>query len=856
MKIKNVCKMTKKVVCIACHAFVFIFLLSVQTVHASAALANNELFVNDSFTINGENFGPAGLDTSYVCFNDTTHCVRGSNFFEHEGWNWSDTSITAQTPTDIAVAGDVLVFVQIKKEECFPEKGYCEIKSVLDERGRAAYKIIPKIFSITPAPSGKKGETITLKGTGFGSEAGEVYLDSYLAVIKQWTYGSVDIETPPQFAGSTKKVTLKSFNSRTSQRDYRVASGISNDELSYQQEYLEQIFMREAWQIAGTQEVVVAVLDDGVLVNHPDLEANIWKNPNEISGNYIDDDFNGLIDDVNGYNFLDNNAALDTKGFHGTAVAGIIGAVRDNGVGIGGIVKSVKIMSLIVADAKGATNSTIVDRAIRYAADNGADVINLSFSTTGENGFFPQLDAPVQYAHDKGSVVVAAAGNGDVDTGVGINVNNRPQSPVCNTKRGTAALGVAALDNTDVQTEGRKLAKWSNYGSNCVAISAPGTRITTTVPAQFHKEGKLYALESGTSFATPIVAGVAALLKATYPAMRSDEVIDRIKTTADPINEYNTDYLDHIGGRVNAYRALAAGRPKPSLESFEPARLAAGERIFITVLNYDPTSHIVLTPTAGGADTVFPAVNSYTGTIDTFEFMAPSSLAPGTYTVRLISQFGEQINVHSQIMEILAPSPIASIAPPSPIAPIAPTPSEPSTQTLPDAVSPLSSPTPPLTPLPPVSSGALQTPQSNEQSKKPAELPKKFTALRGRILIQVEGKGEAWYVRPDTNRRVFMGRPQDAFSLMRMLGTGITTKNLEKIPKADGVSMSTPPARAFAKKHAGKIFLDIEKKGQAWYIHPKELKRYFLGRPKDAFEVMRKTGAGILNKDLNLIPIE
>lgn len=658
--------------------FIFIcafFFTAADATDAASSLSKTELEINDTFTITGEGFGAPFSPTSYLCFNDTSHCVSGANFSAHPEWLWSDTLITAQAPTAVATTGDVLVYVQAKKEECFPEKGFCQIKTFLEERGRAAYKIIPKIFSITPAPSGKKGEIITLKGTGFGDIVGEVYFDSYLSVIKQWNYGSIDIETPAQFIGSTKRIIVKGSNGLSSSRNYRVAAGITNDEFSHQQEYLEQIFIPEAWRLTGanTQEVIVAVLDDGVLLNHPDLEAHMWKNTKEVPGNGIDDDFNGVVDDVSGYNFLENTTNLEPKGFHGTAVAGIIGAIQENGIGIGGIVKNVSIMPLIVADAKGTTNSTIVERAIRYAADNGAHVINLSFSTTGENGFFPQIDIPIQYAFDKGSVVVAAAGNGDVDTGIGINVNSRPQSPVCNTKRGSSALGVAALDNWDVETEGKKVAKWSNYGSNCVSISAPGTRLITTVPTQFHKEGKFYALESGTSFATPIVAGVAALLKATYPTMRPSEIIDRIRTTADPIDEYNTDYRGHIGGRVNAYRALAIGKPKPAFESVDPTRLEITKRLSITIRNYDPTSRVVLTSITGGQEFIFLLPNSFSGTLDTFDAALPPLALPGTYRIRILSSSNEEISTVSELITILAiPSP-----------PAQPTVDEPSTALLP-----------------------------------------------------------------------------------------------------------------------------------------------------------------------------
>ncbi len=646
--------------------FVSIFCLAISSTDAATSLSKNELTINETFTITGENFGPANATSSFVCFTDTSHCIRGSNFGEHAGWSWSDTSVTLQVPTEIVVAGDVFVYIQGKKEECFPDKGYCTISTFLDEKGKASYRIIPKVFQIKPGPSAKKGETITIEGSGFGTNPGEIYLDTYLAPIKSWQYGVIEIGAPDQISGSTKKITIKSTSGLQVTKDYRVAVGVSADEFSYLQAYLEQIYAREAWQLAGSGEVIVAVLDDGVLIDHPDLAANIWTNAKEVAGNGIDDDFNGFIDDVHGYNFLDTNTIVDPKGFHGTAVAGIIGAVRDNAVGIGGLVKNVKIMPIVVADAKGVTNSTIVDRAIHYAADNGAHIINLSFSTTGENGFFPQLDIPIQYAFDKGSVVVAAAGNGDVDTGIGINVNSRPQTPVCNTKRGSIAIGVAALNNLDVESGGKKIAKWSNYGNNCVSIAAPGTRLYTTVPAQFHKEGKLYASESGTSFATPIVAAAAALLKATFPLMRPGEIILRLLSSADPIDDFNPDVRSQIGGQVNIYRALAAGKPMPTLDSFAPLSVQHGENVQITIRNYDLGYRVVFTQIQGGADFILPSeqISSSNGT---FIFVVPSSFAPGSYRLRILSSINEELSVSSDVLVVHAlPAPIIETKIPSP----------------------------------------------------------------------------------------------------------------------------------------------------------------------------------------------
>ncbi|MBI4250539.1 S8 family serine peptidase [Candidatus Uhrbacteria bacterium] len=822
----------------------------------AATLSNSELFAGEYFTITGTNFGQPNLSTSYLCFFDNKHCVNASTFGTRSGWEWNDTYITAQVPNEVPISGDVIVYVQAKKEECFPDRGYCEISTFLDERGRTPYTILPKIVDVNPKPSVTKGQTITITGTGFGDQIGEVRLDSYLAQITSWADGSISATPPAQLAGSTKQIRITTSNGKSASSDYRVSTGISNDEYSYLQEYLEQVYVKEAWAMAGTKEVVVAVIDDGVLLTHPDLQGQFWRNTKEVAGNGIDDDFNGFIDDVQGYNFLENNTDLSPKGLHGTAVAGIIGAVRDNAIGIGGIVKNVKIMPLLVADGQGVTNSQIVDRAIKYAADHGASIINLSFSTNGEDQFFPQLDTSIDYAFSKGAVVVGAAGNGDVKTGAGLHLNNFPQSPVCNTRRGTTGLGVAALDNTDRATNGNKIATWSNYGSNCISLSAPGTRLYTTTADKYQKEGKLYGAESGTSFATPVVAGIAALLKATYPTMTATNIIERLLATADPIDEYNPDKAGHVGKRVNAFKALAAGKPVPTLTFFEPHELTAGSSFRISINNHDPLYSLVLTPLAGGVDIKFSAGEISVMNGSTVSVATPSSLSAGSYRLRLLSPTGEEVSFLSDLLIVRELQ--------------AKTESLPSQQDQPQQAVVINE-----------SSQAGQQQSGNveqkveipikseQQTKQETSVEPKTEAtitdpktlsviakLKGRILMQVESKGEAWYVRPDTGMRIFMGRPADAFALMRTLGVGIGNTDLERIIVAGSSKTPTASDLAFAKKHAGKIFLQVQEKGRAWYLHPKELRRYFLGRPSDAFEIMRKTGLGITNKDLLLIPVQ
>lgn len=126
--------------------------------------------------------------------------------------------------------------------------------------------------------------------------------------------------------------------------------------------------------------------------------------------------------------------------------------------------------------------------------------------------------------------------------------------------------------------------------------------------------------------------------------------------------------------------------------------------------------------------------------------------------------------------------------------------------------------------------------------------------LSGKILLQVEENGEAWYINPTNEKRYYMGRPTDAFNLMRSLGVGITNKDLEKISVGSGPTMSGAKTdSSFASKQKGKIFLQVEEKGEAWYVYPNDTKRYYLGRPTDAFNLMRSLGLGISNKDLATI---
>jgi subtilisin family serine protease len=309
----------------------------------------------------------------------------------------------------------------------------------------------------------------------------------------------------------------------------------------------------EAWDLTqGDSSVVLAIVDTGVLWSHPDLAANIWRNWGEIPNNGIDDDGNGYIDDVRGWDFVTgvvgtpgedvntpDNDPSDYAG-HGTAVAGVAGAVVNNVSGVAGAGYHCRIMP-VRAGWETSTGS-VVDmsfcaQAITYATDNGANVINCSWQNADQGG----LGAAVTYAIAHGVTVVVAAGNEGTDT--------PPQNDLG--QRGDC-VDVAALDANDVRTT------VSNFGA-WVDVSAAGDNIITTGSAHYTP---IYTSPGGTSFAAPLVTGVIGLWQSWrkahgLPLAPPDSVRWRLHDTADNVDSVNPTYAGKLGGgRVNAYRMI------------------------------------------------------------------------------------------------------------------------------------------------------------------------------------------------------------------------------------------------------------------------------------------------------------
>jgi len=349
--------------------------------------------------------------------------------------------------------------------------------------------------------------------------------------------------------------------------DYSISLFPNDSDLEYQY-YLEQNQAIEAWDIIKeSPEVVVAVIDSGVDIEHPDLISNIWINLDEVPKDGIDNDGNGYVDDVNGWDFVLKSPDPRPKfageynelGInHGSIVAGVIGAVGNNSFGLSGISWKVKIMPLKVMDGIGSGTTSNVYWAIKYAIANGADVINLSMVGIV---YDPSLHQVIKEAYEAGIVIVAAAGNESSSaTGedVSINLDASPHYPICYTGDNgeNYVLGVGSVNYLDVKSS------FSNYGSSCVDIVAPGesfygTKFFSPVISGFSQYiGGYY---SGTSLSAPQVTGAAALVKALRPELVNSEIYNLITANADPIDDKNNNYQGMLGsGRLNILKTLTA----------------------------------------------------------------------------------------------------------------------------------------------------------------------------------------------------------------------------------------------------------------------------------------------------------
>ena len=321
-----------------------------------------------------------------------------------------------------------------------------------------------------------------------------------------------------------------------------------DDSLYKNQPYLTHLRLPEAWGVVkgedGVPPVVVAVVDGGSEWFHEDLADNVWTNPDEIPENGMDDDSNGFIDDVHGINFAngddsDNDptglSLTPQNAMHGTSVAGTAGAVTNNGVGIAGAAWNARLMHINAGCPIDDAHICFGYEGLLYAAANGADVINASWGGVASNADqLLHVGQIIDLVTDMGALVVAAAGN-----------RGRDEYYVPSSNPRVLAVGATESDS-------RRIAPFSNYGRS-VDVFAPGMSILMTMPRNS------YFFGAGTSFATPLVSGVAALAKTAFPGLSPDALREQVRMSAESIDTENPTYAGALGrGYVNAHQAVQA----------------------------------------------------------------------------------------------------------------------------------------------------------------------------------------------------------------------------------------------------------------------------------------------------------
>jgi hypothetical protein len=317
----------------------------------------------------------------------------------------------------------------------------------------------------------------------------------------------------------------------------------------------------QAWDtFTGDPNFVIAVIDTGIDRNHPDLAANTWINPGEIAGDGLDNDGNGRIDDVYGWDFYANDNNPMDENDHGTHCSGTIGGVGNNGVGVAGVNWRCKLAALrfLGPNGSGATSGAV--SAVNYCIGKNIKVSNNSW---GGGGFSQTMLNAINNSANIGHVFVAAAGNSNV------NIDASPSYPA--SYNSANLIAVAATDNNDNR------ASFSNYGASSVDVGAPGVNILSSV------RGTGYAYFNGTSMATPHVSGLAALLYGRNPTWTAAQIKTQIMSTARPVAALSGRCV--TGGVINAQAAIggSGGNTAPSVNITAPSNGATfGQGISIT----------------------------------------------------------------------------------------------------------------------------------------------------------------------------------------------------------------------------------------------------------------------------------
>ncbi|WP_343224410.1 S8 family serine peptidase [Pseudoalteromonas sp. Of11M-6] len=384
----------------------------------------------------------------------------------------------------------------------------------------------------------------------------------------------------------------------------------------------------EAWDITvGSRDVIVGVIDTGVDYTHPDLAANAWHNPGEIAGDGIDNDGNGYIDDVHGINAITGSGdPMDDQG-HGTHVSGTIGASGNDATGVAGVNHEVSIVGCKFLDASGSGSTSDAIECIDYmvALKNTGHNVRVTNNSWGGGGFSQALSDAITASENADILFVAAAGNSAVDNDV------NPHYP--SSYEHDSVFSIASTTHTDA------MSSFSQWGLTSVDMGAPGSAILSTVP------GGGYSSYSGTSMATPHVAGAAALVLSINPTLSAIELKNLLMQSGD----VNADLTDKTvsGKRLNVNQAVIDADPEPGFRvSARPANqeITAGdtatyEFTFASVADWQGTIDLSVTSPIAGA--TLSATTAMPGDTVTLSVPTTASTQWGEYSFTLNATSGE-----------------------------------------------------------------------------------------------------------------------------------------------------------------------------------------------------------------------
>jgi thermitase len=407
-----------------------------------------------------------------------------------------------------------------------------------------------------------------------------------------------------------------------------------NDGQYSQQWAWPEISAPAGWDIqTDSKDVVVAVIDTGVDYNHEDLAGNMWRNPDEVPSNGIDDDGNGIVDDIHGANFVPTTPTGDPMddNNHGTHVSGTIGALTHNTTGVAGTSWKPQIMALKFLSASGSGSTVGAIKAIEYAIAKNADIMSNSW---GGGGFSQALEDAIQLANDQGILFTAAAGNNNKDN------DQSPHYP--SSYEAPNVLAVMATDRTNSK------AGFSHYGTQSVDVGAPGVDILSTV------RNDQYRQFSGTSMATPHVSGLAALLKQQDNTRDAAQLKQLIMDNVDQVAALQG--LSVTGGRINLAKALGA---QGAACQGGPAQVAYDEFFWPEKRTFNAVSNVLSVPfslpqpmfvdvTVHGTARRVVGNGSTTFTTGVFTDAAPNVMWTGSYRQGTYTGNGVSIPVTSE----------------------------------------------------------------------------------------------------------------------------------------------------------------------------------------------------------------